>query len=197
MRRGEVVVRWEDIASAPTDDDGLSAAERQRCACFIDDADRRRFVGARLLLRHTVADVTGVDPGAIRLAQVCPRCGGPHGPPRLTVDGAGSPEVSFAHAGSIAIVALSRSAVGIDLEPVGATVDVRRWVRGEAVLKVTKHGLDVEQDAFDISESGRLTRWRGPGRRPVLRLRDVDTASGYVAAVARAGRWPLTVTPLR
>jgi 4'-phosphopantetheinyl transferase len=98
--------------------------------------------------------------------------------------------VSLAHAGELAVVALARHPVGVDVEAGDRTT----WTRTEAVLKATGHGLDVDPSLVGLGPPDappRLVRWDGPGRRPALRLADVTTEDGYVAAVARLGRRPL------
>lgn len=190
-----MVVRWARTEGAPPDPPWLSSGERARLVALRDDADRQRFVAARALLRRVVGDVAGCAPAEVVLHQTCARCGGPHGRP---VVGHGL-EVSMTHAGGLVAVAVARSPVGIDLEPVPTAAEEDRlvtWVRSEAVLKATGHGLEVDPRLVDVGAAGeppRLARWSGPGRTPRLRLRDLRPAPGYVAAVARLGIGPLRV----
>ena len=189
-----VVVRWARVECAPTDAALLDDNARERSERLRDDADRRRFVGARLLLRQVVIELVGCNETDFALHQSCARCGAAHGPPKVAIRGQQAPEVSMAHAGDIAIVAVARAAVGIDIERAQAAADTRRWVRTEAVLKATKHGFDVDESLLDLSPSTsrpKLTGWRGPGSRPALRLKDLDPDCDHVAAVARVGRRPL------
>lgn len=195
-----VVVRWMRLDEVPADPapEVLSEAERSRLEGFRDDGDRRRFVGVRLLLRHVVADHTGCLRRDVALLQVCGRCGGPHGPPVIEVRGRPGPAVSMAHAGELAVVAVAAAPVGVDVEPLEHVAplgdDLRTWVRREAVLKATGHGLDVDPRLLELSaadEPPRLTAWRGPGRGPTVRIADLAPEPGYVAAVARTGRRPL------
>ena len=93
------------------------------------------------------------------------------------------------------VVAVARSgvdAVGIDIEPpAGDMSDLRRWVRTEAVLKATGDGLDVDPSLVEVGARGsalRVVRWDGPGRRPVMRVIDLELGAGLVAALAYAGR---------
>lgn len=190
-----MVVRWARTGGAPSDPPWLSSGERARLAALRDDADRQRFVAARALLRRVVGEVADCAPAEVVLTQTCARCGGPHGRP---VVGHGL-EVSMTHAGGLVAVAVGRWPVGIDLEPVppGAEEDpLVTWVRREAVLKATGHGLEVDPRLVGVgvpAEPARLARWAGPGRTPRLRLRDLRPAPGYVAAVARLGIRPLRV----
>jgi 4'-phosphopantetheinyl transferase len=192
-----VVVRWASIEEAPTDADALGDAARARLASLRDEGDRRRFVGARLLLRQVVAGATGCPPDEVALHQTCGRCGGPHGRPTVEVGGRAGPEVSFAHAGDLVIVAVGPAPVGVDIEPMRADIapgDLRTWVRKEAVLKATGHGLDVDPSLLEVgppTSPPKLTGWHGPGRRPALRMADLEPEPGYLAAVARLGQRPL------
>src|SRR4051794_20452999 len=98
-----VVVRWARVDDADTDAPFLTDAERGRLTAMREEADRRRFVAARTLLRATVVEVAGCAPSAIGMRQVCARCGGPHGRPIVEVGGRAL-EVSLSHAGALAIV---------------------------------------------------------------------------------------------
>lgn len=76
--------------------------------------------------------------------------------------------------------------------PDGRTAAVlRAWVRKEAVLKALGHGLVVDPRLVELSTEGprpKLVGWGGPGRRPQIRLLDIDAGPGLVAAVACVGR---------
>ena len=164
-----------------------------------DEGDRRRFIGVRLLLQDVVTEVTGCTPDDVVLRQSCPRCGGPHGRPSVEIAGSRGPHVSLAHAGDLAMVAVGDRPLGIDIEPIGDDtygIDLRTWVRTEAVLKATGVGLEVDPRLVDVGPSTappRLVGWHGPGPRPALRMADVESAPGYLAALARLGRRPLRV----
>jgi 4'-phosphopantetheinyl transferase len=194
------VVRWTVVAGPIDDRELLSEHERARLGAMRLEADRRRFVAARVLLRAAVAEVTGRDLRDVVLRQTCKRCGGPHGRLEAAV-GARRVEVSLSHAGALAVVAVGSRPVGVDVEPLlgpgGPAVgddELRTWVRTEAVLKATGHGLEVDPAHLRLSAPAtppRLVTWQGPGRRPRMRLADLDLAPGHVAAVARSGRRPL------
>lgn len=198
------VVRWAAVPRWVDDDahELLSEPERERCRALRAPADRRRFVASRLLLRATVAEVTGSTARNVVVRQRCARCGGPHGRPEATV-GSRRLEVSMAHAGALVVVAVGDRAVGVDVEPLPAPQEptpdagaLVSWVRTEAVLKATGHGLDVDPTLVHLGEASappRLLAWRGPGRRPRMRIADLDLGPGHVAAVARLGRHRLRV----
>ena len=171
-----VLVRWADISRGEEDDDRLDDAARERCARFRLSADRRRFVGARALLRQTVATRMGCEPDDVVIVQRCVRCAGSHGAPSVLVGTRPGPAVSISHAGDLAAVAVADAAVGVDIEPDRDDLDIRRWVRTEAELKATGVGLDTDRAA----------------RRPAIRTMDL-TIEGYVGAVSRRGRRRLHV----
>ncbi|SIT69825.1 chemotaxis protein CheY [Microbacterium sp. RU33B] len=117
------------------------------------------------------ATLRSLLPDGVELTQVCPRCGGPHGP--IAVAGAPS-RVSVAYAGAFAIVAVADerivSALGIDAElevdPVrdaagltgvlgpGSSPSVRAWTRVEAVLKADGRGLRVDPASVRVAGDG-------------------------------------------
>lgn len=220
----DVQVRWCRLDQVTAYDDGLlsdgllndgllsdgllSDGEIGRLSSLRQQADRQRFVGVRLLLRAAVSEMARCDPGDVALRQRCGDCGGPHGRPIVSTAAQRGPAVSMAHSGALAIVALAPRPVGIDIEALpddGTTAPVTRghdeidlvtWVRQEAVLKMTGHGVRVDPRLVRVSgpeTSPRLISWDGPGRTPALRMADVETAPGYVATVARRGRRHLRV----
>ncbi|MEZ0090384.1 4'-phosphopantetheinyl transferase superfamily protein [Streptacidiphilus sp. EB129] len=186
----------------------LDQGERERAAAFIRDADRDRYVGAHVMLRHLLGRYLAVPPEAVRLARDrCPCCGADgHGRPIVAPGTYREPlHFSLSHAGSL--VAL---AVGSD--PVGA--DVEAWPRPEAVRDLVPALHPAEQDELaeeaggegEVAAFSRLwTRKEaylkglgtGLGRAPHLdyvgtrrpgpedwSLADVPVPEGYSAAVA-------------
>jgi 4'-phosphopantetheinyl transferase len=73
---------------------------------------------------------------------------------------------------------------------------LRWWVRKEAVLKLTGHGLSVDPAHLEVTapdEPPRLLAWGGPSTMPVVTLADVELA-GMVAAVAVGTDRPLRLS---
>jgi 4'-phosphopantetheinyl transferase len=186
------IVRWAKVDALDPDlvPEWLTPAERGRHRSLRQPVDRRQFVGTRQLLRDTLIELLGGTADDVVLHQQCDRCGGAHGRPTIRIAGRPGPHVSTTHAGGLVAVAIASNPVGVDLEPVGEAGDLVTWVRTEAVLKATGHGLDIDPRLVGISDpdaAPRLEAWNGPGRRPAVTLTDLDLG-GFVGCVARLGR---------
>jgi len=148
----------------------LSADERERAGGFSFAGDQRRYVWTRAMLRQILGGCLGARPHSLEFEY------GPHGRPELV----GRPlRFSVSHCGSVALVAVARSAdVGADVEAVRASTDWRRmaerwyapaerallersperlrrrvffelWTRKEALLKAKGVGITVELSEVD------------------------------------------------
>lgn len=190
-----------EVAAGLLDDE-----ERRRADAFTSADARDRFVTAHAVLRTVLGEVTGLEPSALRMIRArCPRCGEPHGRPRVA--GRGGPEFSLSYSGSVVLVAVSEDSVGVDVErlPDVATADAvarlldpreardladhedpddrrlrfaRLWVMKEAYLKGTGAGI-----AGGIAEPY-LGTGAGQPRVGGWRLAQLDAPVGYAAAVA-------------
>lgn len=179
------VLSWTVPEGAP-DASFLTAGERARLQAHHSPNDRQAFVARRWFIREVVADAAGCTPAEVTIVQRCRRCGGPHGRPAVRTPGRRAPFVSWSSVGPVTAVAVDRSPVGID---VVASPELLEWARLEAVLKATGHGLEVNPTLVGLSAT-EVTRWDGPGRRPRLRIVDVELGGDLVGAVAgRRGRW--------
>jgi len=198
---------WERRPSALTDAGTagalLSPAEIARMRTFIQTPDQLRFLTAWSLARQVLGELSGQDPRALVFDRTCTHCGHPtHGKPRLV----GGPwQFSLSHTADRVLLAVAEDCpVGVDIESADAKVtDVSRlilhpdeppvtgvkllriWVRKEAVLKATGHGLARPMTGFSV-----LTPPKG------MLLRDLPRDDGYVAAVAAIGD-PDTTVELR
>ncbi|MGW3350169.1 4'-phosphopantetheinyl transferase family protein [Nonomuraea rubra] len=193
----------------------LNERELGRAARFRRPADRRRFVTGAWLLRTASAAQLGTSPQDVAVDRSCPDCDRYHGKPELKGDGAHL-HVSISHSGDRVVVALTEEGpLGVDVEAVPAEpVDdlarcaltaweqaqldalprheryeafVRLWVRKEAALKATGHGLRISPTEVEVS---------GPFAEPALlswpldippahvRFRSLHPGDGYVATVA-------------
>ena len=171
----------------------LTPAEHDRAGRYRFPDDARRFSVARGWLRHVLGDAVGVAPADIALAA------GP-GKPRL--DAAGGPCFNLSHAGELAVIALSDSEVGVDVEHESSAPAAREaaavagtpaeaaaldflpaearpaaalslWTAKEAYLKATGEGLTVPPDEVEIPVT-----WS---------VRELRPAAGYLGAVAAEG----------
>jgi 4'-phosphopantetheinyl transferase len=185
-------------------DDEVTRMRRYRRA-----ADQDRHLVAWALTRVILGGTLGCSPAAVPISRSCLHCGETgHGKPRL---GGSGPHFSLSHAGDRVIVTVSGDGpVGVDTEvdtdgadeidslvrgsdeePAHGPSLLRRWVRKEAVLKATGHGLSMPMTCFAVSPphaAARLLSWPAdpslPGR---LALRDLASPVGYAAAVAVIG----------
>ena len=162
---GAAAVRVHQVVldGRPVATDVLDAAERERHRRLRRQPDRDRFAAGATLLRIAAGTAFGLDPAEVEVVRTCDGCGLPHGRPKV----AGSPvHCSVAHAGRHVLVALSSTGpVGVDIEDVDRGLgDTRhrilphlsapgeddpdadggwlaRWVRKEALLKLSGEGL--------------------------------------------------------
>jgi 4'-phosphopantetheinyl transferase len=151
----------------------LSPDERARALRFHFPQHRTAFIVARAVLRHLVGHYLALAPTAVRFTYN--RFGKPfvlHGDPDL--------HFNLAHAGDVALYALARREVGIDVEQVRPDLDwaaVARasfspaelaeianlpaslrttaffhcWTCKEAYIKARGLGLQIPLDQFDVS----------------------------------------------
>lgn len=193
----------------------LSADERARAERFCFEADRRRFVAGRGLLRGLLGLYLDVDPRGLRFAY------GRRGKPSLAT--ADRLRFNVAHSGGLALLAFARDReLGVDIErerplPEANAIaeryfsaregaELRRlpeteraggffrcWTRKEAFIKATGEGLSQPLDAFDVSfasgEPARLLRVEGrPEEGGRWWLQDLAPAPGFAGALAVEGR---------
>lgn len=191
----------------------LDRQEQSRAARFTRPQDRARFETAHVALRVVLAACTGTGLADISLAaKACRSCGGPHGKPILR----DRPEVEFSltYSGRLALIALARVPVGVDVEQeakrpindvmktiatsreireLGACAHraddacLRLWTRKEAYLKATGEGLGRPPTTVEVGLQGDVAVGG-------LQVRDLDLpTSGHVAAVAWEGSRSMTV----
>jgi len=194
----------------------LPPSDVARMQRYHQAADRDRHLVAWALSRVIIGDLLGCAPAAVPVSRYCPQCGqSGHGKPYIgaagTQTGAAGPHFSLSHAGDRVVVAVSSDGpAGVDVEATTRAADaidglvrapaeqpargadlLRRWVRKEAVLKATGHGLAMPMTRFAVAPPGapaRLLSWPDdpslPGR---LTLRDLASPPGYAAALAVIG----------
>jgi 4'-phosphopantetheinyl transferase len=193
----------------------LDDGERERLAGLHREGDRRRFVAAHALTRLVLSQVTGQSATALKFEAECGRCGGRHGQMRLAT--AQQLHFGMTHAEErVAVAVTALGPVGVDLEPAEAggfagfadvaltpreraqykrlPIEQRAraattwWVRKEAVLKATGHGLSVSPEEVEISdpaEEPRLIGWHADGRPTApIHLVELPLRPNYVGCVA-------------
>lgn len=95
----------------------LVSDERMRADRLVRPLDRRRWVAARVSLRHLVGRYVGIPPSSVAFGA------GPYGKPSIA--GQTSVRFSFSHSGTVALCALARDAeVGVDVEDARRAIDV-------------------------------------------------------------------------
>jgi 4'-phosphopantetheinyl transferase len=187
----------------------LTSAEADRAARFHHDADRRRNIVGRAVLRHLLSRHFGVEPQAFRFELR------ENGKPFLPQS-----EIHFnvSHSGEVVAIALAVNELRVDIEAkhripeiaaiagrffskdeaerVCAATDTtaeffRIWTMKEAVVKASGQGLGLPLDCFTVPSSP-------PAPRPVISVSLPPTAAdwfvvetevqdGYYGAVAMRG----------
>ena len=118
MKHTRVVVHsTRDVLARLPGEHWLNPDEDARLQRLLRPEDRDDFRAAHHLVRQVAADRLGADPAALDLRQRCDSCGGPHGRPRVLLDGAPAPvHVSLSHSHGWVAAAASGNPVGVDIE---------------------------------------------------------------------------------
>lgn len=193
MRRDGITawVARPSTADRTADVDLLAAPELARMRRLARQADQDRFSVAWAMTRRVLGERLATDPRRLRFDRTCVLCGHTgHGKPRLP---GATLEFSITHAADRVLLAVTEGIpVGVDVERLDARVAeiadsvrhpsehdvdgpelVRLWVRKEAILKATGHGLVRPMTDFSA---------RVPGAG--VFLADISLDGDYVAAVA-------------
>lgn len=163
----------------------LDDADRSQAARIAHPQRRASFVSAHALLRRVLGDRVGLAPAAVPIDRSCRVCGGDdHGKPFVVgVD----PPTVFSLSATPDLVALAVAGsgqLGLDIEDARAG---RTWVRREAVLKATGHGLAIDPELVVVTgDRPRVLGW--PLRElHDFHLLDLDPAPSIVGCVAWRG----------
>jgi len=128
-------------------------------------------VGSRQALREILSRYLGLPADELRFER------GRHGKPRLATPGA-ELEFNLSHSGSLALVAVARREVGVDVERIRTKRPVdfyRRWADREARAKCLGTGLTGQE----------------PAEAPHLALQRLDLGPDYAASLAVSGPPPV------
>ncbi|AZM58177.1 MULTISPECIES: 4'-phosphopantetheinyl transferase family protein [unclassified Streptomyces] len=179
----------------------LDAQERAKATAFRSPLDRAHFMASHSALRRILGAHLGRAPEDVRLSQAdCPVCDAGHGRP--VVEGS-SLQFSLSRRAGYCLIALARTAVGVDLEvhPAvevadelagtlhpreqallelapperRAAVFARVWARKEAYLKGLGTGLAMGAAHDYVPEGAQVPDWS---------LYDVAAPTGLAAALA-------------
>lgn len=197
----------------------LSVDERARHARLRQPADRDRYLVGHSLLRILLGRRLGIAPAAVVLTggDGKPRLGGP----------SPAHQFSLSHSGQRVVVAITADIpVGVDVERVCADRDLgtliervlgprersalaglagaarreafyRYWVRKEAAVKATGHGLRIPLAAITVSgpsKRAELLDWATDDPPPTgIRLHDLDPGEGHVGCLATLGTSALAI----
>ena len=125
----------------------LAADERERAARLRCSQARSAFVQTRVALRTLLGHYLDLAPGAVALSS------GAWGKPQLDAQ-MGQLQFNVSHSGQLALIALSRAAVGVDLEWQQADLDWRE------LLPLCCHPAEQAdfRDASDAAGAERLLR---------------------------------------
>jgi 4'-phosphopantetheinyl transferase len=159
----------------------LDADELARLVALRRQADQERFLVGCALARTALAGYLGRPHATLSMTRRCPRCGRPHGKPRLAMGLRPQIHWSVSHSGDRVLVAFAlESSLGVDVEEAApaARVDqvihlvlsareadtlrrldtasrtrglLRYWVRKEAVAKAIGEGLSLPFQALTVS----------------------------------------------
>ena len=215
---GTVHVCWSTRSAEGSPVDWLDQTERERFDGLRQLEDRRVFLASRKLLKTVVGHLADTPAQMVRLSYDCPGCARSHGRPLVVAPHAAVRwHVSLSHSGRHVMVAATEAGpVGVDVERTAATVfegfdlvaltcaertEVEHcapaaqararavyWVRKEAVLKATGHGLSVDPAALEVTAPhlpAALTAWHGAELLPTqVQITDILVDQEHVAAVA-------------
>lgn len=190
----------------------LSPDEQARADGFVFDADRRRFIGARVVLRRLLAAHVDRSPGEVRFDEEG------QGKPVLANGVGRGLHFNSSRSGSLLLIAIGRGfPLGIDVETTAALPDrdalaerffapteyqrlmalsadrrdygfLQCWTRKEAFVKAIGDGLTHPLDRFEVAfgdEAPRLVHIDGdPVEAARWALVDLPVGNGAVAALA-------------
>jgi 4'-phosphopantetheinyl transferase len=197
-----------DAPAEPEDAEILSEAERARAARLVFPLHGRRFAAAHAGLRRILATCLDRPPGGLVFAY------SDRGRPRLQPEPGAGFDFNLAHSGDVALVALARRTVGVDVEILrdvpGAAAIARRfftpgetaalarlegdayargffqaWTRKEALLKAAGTGLSaLAETEVTLAPGEAAAVLSAPGGADAWDLYHLEPSPGCLGAVA-------------
>ncbi len=167
--------------------DDLSAAELERAARINHPRRLASFVSAHSLVRRVLGERLSLAARDVPIDRACRTCGGDdHGKPFI-VGVEPATVFSLSVAPTLVGVAVAASgSLGLDLD---ARTAGRTWVRREAVLKATGHGLTIDPARVLVTDEEakpELLYWPlGPLRD--VHLYDLEPTTDVIGCVAWRG----------
>jgi len=197
----------------------LDEAEKVRCARYHFEADRRKFILRRGVLRQLLGKYLNIEPSQLRYTT------NEFGKPALDQCFGSSLQFNLSSSGEATLLAFAQvRRVGIDIErvrqdfetgpiaerffsaaeqaslsqlPAGQRVRgfYHCWTRKEAVIKALGRGLSLPLDSFDVNlapgEPAKMLAAREAALAVMqLKLQNLEPSIGYTAALAvEGGNW--------
>jgi 4'-phosphopantetheinyl transferase len=181
----------------------LPADELRKARSFRQEADRRRALVSRWLVRQALSRCAAARPGDLAFDRTCTFCGGDHGKPRITgPEPAAFLRFNVAHSGDLVVLAVARGReVGVDVERIPATLDVDA-IAAQAFTARERATLDAappagRAQAFLEIWSAKEAYLKMSGRGLGVALDQVDPHGGPrpaegLAALERCPEWSLS-----
>jgi 4'-phosphopantetheinyl transferase len=202
---------WAINLTRAVDSVALSADERMRAARLVMPDARRRFIRARTGLREVLANVTGADAAALTFGiseQGKPSLTGMTNAPHFNLAHSGElalvavsnrpigvdaeqvrPLANMAQMAGMSFTDEERAALWTLDEAARTEAFFRLWTRKEAVMKAHGAGFRLSKAfSLPVDRANREETALYPALVPLdgklFAVRDVDVATGFVAAVA-------------
>jgi 4'-phosphopantetheinyl transferase len=166
----------------------LSPDEQARADRFYRPQDRDRFVAARGALRMILAQYTGIAASELRFLY------GEHGKPYLAEE---QPHFNLSHSHGLALCAMARFEVGIDVERIRETAHsmkiAERFFSPAEAAELKALAPDLRPAAFSRAWTRKEALVKGIGQGIVALRKDypdawhtceIDVGEGYAAALA-------------
>ena len=181
----------------------LTIAERERAERYRQTKDKNRFIISRSLLKHLLAEESGVDIAKITLEKHT------NHKPYLPSDK--SLHFNVSHAGDIALIAISKYEIGVDIEFIDNEFNYTEilptvfskeemklihesknkrhsfykfWTRKEAIVKAIGRGIDDALIKIPVINQLHTVPLNLMAGYDIVRVLSFDISENYVASLA-------------